>query len=43
MGRYTIPELPFVPEFHTATYQYIHYIYIYLFIIFSDGIYLFLF
>jgi hypothetical protein len=23
MGRYTIPELLFVPEFHTGTYHYI--------------------
>jgi hypothetical protein len=23
MGRYTVPELLFVPEFHTGTYQYI--------------------
>jgi hypothetical protein len=27
MCRYTIPELPFVPEFHTCTYEYsIYYI-----------------
>jgi hypothetical protein len=25
MGRYTIPELLSVPEFHTGTYQYVLY------------------
>jgi hypothetical protein len=34
--RYTIPELLFVPEFHTGTYQYI--LYQCIFFHFSDGI-----
>jgi hypothetical protein len=29
MGRYTIPELLFVPELHTGTYQYILYQFIF--------------
>jgi hypothetical protein len=41
--RYTTPELPFVSEFHTATYQYLlRYINL-SFFRYSDGISLFLF
>jgi hypothetical protein len=43
MGRYTIPELLSVPEFHTGTYQYIGLLYIFIFSHFSDGISLFRF
>jgi hypothetical protein len=34
MGRYTVPVLLFVPEFHTGTYQYIYILFIYLFPVF---------
>jgi hypothetical protein len=36
MGRYTILELPFVPEFHTGTHQ--HMLYPFIVLHFSDGI-----